>query len=79
LRPFPCRPESGRRQCRIPRDFAVKKSGKEINVNHRSVATGSFATVAEPAEALRESEQSYNEGCLIERPGDRPPSRVRID
>jgi putative transposase len=39
----------------------------------------SFATPAEPAEALREFKRTYNERWLIGRHGLRTPSQVRRD
>jgi hypothetical protein len=38
-----------------------------------------FATVAEPAEALRRFKRRYNNRWLIERHGYRPPSPVRSE
>jgi hypothetical protein len=40
-------------------------------------ALSSFATVAEPGEALRESRRRYNEQWLIGRHGYRTPAQVR--
>jgi hypothetical protein len=39
----------------------------------------SFATVAEPADALREFLRRYNDQWLIERHGFRSPSQARAD
>ncbi len=38
-----------------------------------------FATVEELAGALREFKRTYNERCLIGRPGHRTPAQVRRD